>query len=123
MYPVIYPRLPVTDLDRSTGFYLDLGFSLNQRLSTAQRSAMNISPAIVLLLVHEPLVPVIRLALAFPTRADVDDILSACAPGGGAVTSRARVRRRGVYSGTATDPDGHPWEFLCLDGGREESGL
>lgn len=123
MYPVIYPRLPVTDLDRSTGFYLELGFSLNQRLSGAQRSAMNISPAIVLLLVPEPLVPVIRLALAFPTRADVDEILSACTAGGGIVTTRARIRSRGIYSGTATDPDGHPWEFLCLDGGREESGL
>ncbi len=123
MYPVIYPRLPVTNLDRSTGFYLELGFSLNQKLSSAERSAMNISAAIVLLLVPEPLGPAIRLALAFPTRADVDDILSACAPGGGAVTSRARVRRHGVYSGTATDPDGHPWEFLCLDSDRGDSGL
>ena len=123
MYPVIYPRLPVTDLDRSTGFYLELGFSLNQKLSSSQRSAMNISAAIVLLLVPEPLGPVIRLALAFPTRADVDDILAACVPGGGAVTSRARIRSRGVYSGSATDPDGHPWEFLCLDSDREDRGL
>lgn len=123
MYPVIFPRLPVTDLDRATGFYLELGFSLNQKLSTAERSAMNISAAIVLLLVPEPLVPAIRLSLAFPTHADVDDILSACVPGGGAVTSRARMRRRGIYSGIATDPDGHPWEFLCMDSDREDGGL
>lgn len=115
MFPVIYPRLPVADLDRSTGFYLELGFPLNQKLSTADLSAMNVSAAIVLILVREPPGPGIRLALAFPTRADVDDILSACIPGGGTVTSRARKRSRGVYSGTAADPDGHRWEFFCTE--------
>ena len=117
MFPVIYPRLPVADLDRSTGFYLELGFSLNQQLSTSERSAMNVSAAIVLMLVRELPGSNVRLALAFPTRADVDDILSACVPGGGTVTSRARKRGPGIYSGTAADPDGHRWEFLCLEGG------
>lgn len=115
MYPVIYPRLPVTDLDRSTGFYLELGFSLNEKLSTANLSAMNVSAAIVLILVPEQPGPELRLALAFPTRADVDVILAACAPGGGAVRSRARRRGDGIYAGTAADPDGHLWEFLCRD--------
>lgn len=117
MFPVIYPRLPVADLDRSTGFYLELGFSLDQQLSTSERSAMTVSAAIVLMLVRETPESSIHLALAFPTRADVDDILSACVPGGGTVTSRARKRRGGNYSGTAADPDGHRWEFLCLEDG------
>ena len=117
MYPVIYPHLPVADLDRSTGFYLSLGFSLNEKLSTANLSAMNISAAIVLILVPEPFRQEIRTSLAFPTRGDVDDLLSACVPGGGAVTSRARLRPDGVYLGTAADPDGHLWDFLCRAGG------
>ena len=113
MYPVIYPRLPVADLDRSTGFYMALGFSLNEKLSTAGLSAMNISAAIVLVLVPEPFEQKSRITLAFPTRNDVDDILSICSQAGGAVTSRARVRTDGVYAGAAADPDGHIWDFLC----------
>lgn len=113
MYPVIYPRLPVADLDRATSFYLGLGFSLNERLSTAEISAMNVSDSIVLILVPEPFGAEVRSALGFPTRAEVDDMLYACVAGGGAVTSRARERAGGVYSGTAADLDGHLWEFLC----------
>ena len=113
MYPVIYPRLPVADLDRATGFYMGLGFSLDEELSTVDLSAMTVSAAIVLMLVPEPFGQEVRMALALPTRRDVDDMLAACRPGGGAVTSRARVRASGVYSGTAADPDGHLWEFMC----------
>lgn len=116
LYPVIYPRLPVTDLDRSTGFYMGLGFSLNERLSTVDLSAMNISAAIVLILLPRPFTQESRTALAFPTRSDVDEILAACTPNGGTLISRARLRTKGVYLGTAADPDGHVWDFLCRDG-------
>ncbi|MFJ7750004.1 VOC family protein [Arthrobacter sp. NPDC097144] len=124
MYPVIYPHLRVADLDRSTGFYMGLGFSLNERLSTVDLSAMNISAAIVLVLLPKPFnretrtaaaFPT-RTALAFPTRSDVDEILAACTANGGKLISRARVKAKGVYLGTAADPDGHLWDFLCRDG-------
>lgn len=115
MYPVIYPHLRVADLDWSTGFYMGLGFSLNERLSSADLSAMNISAAIVLVLVPKPVEQVTRTALALPTRSDVDEILAACPENGGRVTSRARHHASGVYLGTASDPDGHLWDFLCWD--------
>jgi len=113
LYPVIYPRLPVNDLDRSTGFYIGLGFSLNEKLSTLDLSAVDISAAIVLLLQPRPVTQKTRTALAFPTRSEVDEILAACVPGGGRVMRRAKLRDKGVYLGTAADPDGHLWDFFC----------
>lgn len=123
MYPVIYPHLRVADLDRSTGFYLGLGFPLNERLSTVDLSAMDISAAIVLILLPRPFTQETRTALAFPTRSDVDEILAACTPSGGRLISRARVQSKGVYLGTAADPDGHLWDFLSRDGQPEEGTL
>ncbi len=123
LYPVIYPHLPVSDLDRSTGFYMGLGFTLNERLSNVDLSALNISAAIVLVLLPRPVSQEGRTALAFPTRGEVDEILAACAPSGGRVVSRARLRDKGVYLGTAADPDGHLWDFLCRDGEPWEGNL
>ena len=59
---------------------------------------MKISAAIVLILVPEPFRQEVRMALAFPTRGDVDDLLSACLRAG-----RSRTDICGIFCAATAD--------------------
>lgn len=136
---MIFPNLPVADLQRATDFYLGLGFAKNEEFSDHQATAVAVSDGIVVMLLergfYEGFLPEgdtahlrssakeMLNALTCESREEVDRLLAACAAGGGAVYSPAKEHMPGMYSGSATDPDGHVWEFMHLPpGGTEEAG-
>lgn len=128
---MIFPNLPVADLRRSTDFYLALGFKQNPQFSNADCTALVISDTIVLMLLRQDFfsgflpqgdTPHLGAAgkevlncLSCHTREEVDTFLAQSAKSGGAVFQPAREQMPGMYSGAATDPDGHVWEFMWMD--------
>ncbi|MDK1326362.1 VOC family protein [Arthrobacter sp. zg-Y1143] len=131
MERMIFPNLPVADLKTAENFYLGLGFTKDPQFSNDQGTAMVISDSIVVMLLQQdfyqgflPQGDTPHLAssgkevlncLSCDSRDEVDRFLSACRTGGGAVYAPAEERMPGMYSGSATDPDGHVWEFLWMD--------
>lgn len=128
---MIFPNLPVADLRRSTEFYLGLGFKQSPQFSNEDCAAVVISDTIVLMLLQQNFfsgflpegdTPHLRAAgkevlncLSCDTREEVDTFLANSAKSGGAVFQPAREQMPGMYSGAATDPDGHVWEFMWMD--------
>ena len=131
MERMIFPNLPVADLRTSTEFYLGLGFVKNPQFSNADCTAVVVSDTIVVMLLQLDFFqgflpkgdsPHLRAAgkevlncLSCENREEVDAFLANCAKGGGAVFQPAREQMPGMYSGAATDPDGHIWEFMWMD--------
>lgn len=131
MERMIFPNLPVSDLAKSTDFYLGLGFEKNDQFSDERATAVVISDAIVVMLLEKSFFQsflsdgdsvhtdasskAVINALSCNSREEVDDLLSKVEPGGGAIYSPAREMVPGMYSGSCTDPDGHIWEFMWMD--------
>lgn len=131
MVRIIFPNLPVADLRKATQFYLGLGFKQNPQFSNDDCTAVVISDSIVVMLLQQDFfqgflpegdTPHLRSAgkeilngLSCDSRQEVDAFLENCAKGGGAVYQPAKEQMPGMYSGSATDPDGHVWEFIWMD--------
>ena len=128
---MIFPNLPVADLQAAENFYLGLGFTKDPQFSNDQASAIVISDSIVVMLLQHdfyqgflPQGDTPHLAssgkevlncISCGSRDEVDRIMAASKAGGGAVYAPAEERMPGMYSGSATDPDGHVWEFMWMD--------
>lgn len=131
MERMIYPNLPVADLPAAENFYLGLGFTKSPQFSDENASAIVISDSIVVMLLKQDFyqsflpegdTPHLASAgkevlngISCASREEVDGFLAACRSGGGAVYSPAKEHMPGMYSGSATDPDGHVWEFMWMD--------
>lgn len=131
MERMIFPNLPVADLRKSTEFYLGLGFTQNKQFSDERATSIVVSDSIMVMLLQQQFfqgflpegdTPHLASAgkevlngLSCSSREEVDAFLAACAKGGGAVYQPAREQMPGMYSGSATDPDGHVWEFIWMD--------
>ena len=136
---MIFPNLPVADLKQSTDFYCGLGFTRNEEFSDEKATAIVVSDNIMVMLLergfYESFLPEgdtahlhssgkeVLNALTCDSVGEVDRLLAACAAGGGAVYSPAKEHMPGMYSGSATDPDGHVWEFMHLPAsGADQAG-
>ncbi|MCC3272149.1 lactoylglutathione lyase [Arthrobacter zhangbolii] len=131
MERMIFPNLPVADLKAAERFYLGLGFTKDPQFSNDDAAAMVISDSIVVMLLqqdfYQGFLPQgdtphlgssgkeVLNCISCESRDEVDRILAACQTGGGAVYAPAEERMPGMYSGSATDPDGHVWEFMWMD--------
>ncbi|MGN2641903.1 VOC family protein [Nocardia takedensis] len=125
---MIFLNLPVSDLNRSKGFYETLGWKVNQDFTDENAACVVVDDNICLmLLTHEffasfgarPLAPtretlgaVYALALA---SAEEVDALTEAAVAAGAVEEvdadkRAQEIQVGMHGRTFIDPDGHQWE-------------
>ncbi|WP_186764153.1 VOC family protein [Arthrobacter yangruifuii] len=136
MERMIFPNLPVADLQAAERFYLGLGFAKDPQFSNDRGTAVVISDSIVVMLLQQDFyqgflpegdTPHLASAgkevlncISCDSREEVDRILAACTTGGGAVYLPAEERMPGMYSGSATDPDGHVWEFLWMDQANTE---
>ena len=124
MARMIFPNLPVSDLERSKAFYTGLGFALNEQFTNDQAAAVVISDDIVVMLLSPAFaelsgVPLTRtpsqtLALALDSREEVDAIVDRAVAAGG--TLKREADEDGfMYSRGIDDPDGHVWDFLWMD--------
>lgn len=128
MDTMIFPNLPVRDLEAAKAFYTGLGFQVNQQFTNEKASAIVISDTIVvMLLTHEffntftsraiadtaTTVEVLN-ALGLESREAVDKMAQAAVASGGREVKEPDDQGF-MYSRAFADPDGHVWEAMWMD--------
>jgi predicted lactoylglutathione lyase len=125
---MIFPNLPVTDLDRAKAFYGALGFTFNEQFSDDRTVSVVIEENIVVMLhtrerfgefvtgtVGDPAQATSAMhALSVASREEADDLLAKALGSGGKPWQPAQDH--GFMYGTSfTDPDGNVWEAVWMD--------
>jgi len=137
MSKMIFINLPVTDLDRSVGFYEAVGGRKELKFSNERAAMIVLSDTIhVMLLTHDfyktftgkPIADAhqssqVLLALSADSTADVDATIGkAAAAGGTADPGPKQEMGELMYGRSFEDPDGHHWEVMWMDAGAAEQG-
>ena len=125
---MIFPNLPVQDLERATEFYTNLGFEKNQQFSDENASSIVISDTIVVMLLQQDYFKTFTkkaitdtssqtemlLALSRDSKEDVDDLVDRAITAGGKEPREAQDQGF-MYGRAFEDPDGHTWEVFYMD--------
>ena len=125
---MIFPNLPVEDLDRSVEFFTKLGFTFDQRFTAETATAMIVNDgASVMLLRKDRFADFTTKELADPrthteaiialsaeSREDVDDFADKALAAGGS-PSNEPMEMGFMYGRSFQDPDGHLWEIFWMD--------
>ena len=128
MARMIFPNLPVQDLDRSVAFFTELGFEFNPNFTDETATAMIVNEgATVMLLTREkfrefttkePADPSQQtgqiLALSADSREDVDAFADKALAAGGS-PAKEPMELGFMYGRSFLDPDGHHWEIFWMD--------
>jgi uncharacterized protein len=124
----IFVNLPVKDLNKSMGFFKNLGFSFNSQFTDETAACMIISEDIyAMLLTHSKFKEFttkeisdsnknaeVILALSAESKNEVDEIIKNALKGGG--TEPIHSKDYGfMYQRSFQDLDGHLWEVLWMD--------
>jgi predicted lactoylglutathione lyase len=134
---MIFVNLPVTDLQRSIGFYEAIGARKEPKFSNEAAAMMVLSDTIhVMLLTHpfyssftsKPIADAhqssaVILCLSADSREAVDELVSAAA-GAGAKTDLGLKQEQHplIYGRDFEDPDGHSWEVMWMDPSAAQQG-
>jgi predicted lactoylglutathione lyase len=125
----IFVNLPVSDLDRSVGFFTRLGFTFNAQFTDETATCMIVGEDIfVMLLTREKFASFtpkevcdatkateVLICLSRESRKSVDDMVAAAIDAGG--TSPMAPKDYGfMYQHGFEDPDGHIWELVHMAG-------
>jgi len=124
----LFLNLPVRDVQRSIGFFRQLGYGFNAQFTNEKAACLVISEHINVMLVGEQLfagftpraIADARVgtemiaALAVDSRAEVDELMEKALAAGAA--SLMPVQDHGfMYQRGFEDPDGHLWEVFYMD--------
>src|SRR5262249_20298179 len=124
----LFLDLPVTDLERSVGFFTALGFSFNPRFTNEEGTCMIVSDeAFVMLMVEKRFKECTKkricdakthseglCALYCAGRAEVDRMVETAVASGGSHALDA-IDHGFMYGWSFYDPDGHHWEVFYMD--------
>ena len=124
----IFVNLPVKDLQKSTDFYLGLGYTKNPEFSDNNASCIVVNEHIYVMLLVEQFFQTFTkkeicdssthteaiLALSADSRQDVDALVNMAAAAGGQ-PSKESMDQGGMYSRSFQDLDGHHWEVFWMD--------
>ncbi len=128
MSRMIFLNLPVSDLQRSVGFWSGLGFSFNPLFTDDNAACMVISDhACVMLLTDKYFSTFTKkevadaakhteaiTALSAASREEVDRLAEKALSTGGSVSLDPQEEGF-MYGRSFQDPDGHLWEVLYMD--------
>ncbi|HZE38176.1 MAG TPA: VOC family protein [Stackebrandtia sp.] len=128
MTTMIFPNLPVKDLDAAKKFYTALGYKVNQQFTDDNASAIVVSDAIVIMLMREEFFNTFDSrtiadtsttveslhALGVDSREDVDRLIADAGAAGGSIVKRPEAQGP-MYGGSFKDLDGHHWEVMHMD--------
>lgn len=128
METMIFPNLPVKDLDAAKAFYEALGFAINPQFTDENASAVVISDTIVVMLLREEFFSTfttrsiadtsttveILNGLGVASREEVDRIAEAAVAAGGRATGEPQDQGF-MYGRGFADLDGHEWNVLWMD--------
>ena len=129
MSKMIFVNLPVSDLERATAFYEQIGATKNPQFSDDTASCMVFSETIyAMLLTHEKygqftsktIVDArtsseVMIALSAESRDEVDGLVSKAIKAGGAPDPTPTQDFGFMYGRSFEDPDGHIWEAVWMD--------
>ncbi len=135
MPSTIFVNLPVKDIQRSTQFFSQLGFTQNQQFSDENASSFAISDQIHLMLLMEPYFKTFTkkevanaaqsteaiLALGVDSREEVDTFVDQAMAAGGTPANDPQDHGF-MYLRSFQDPDGHQWEVMWMDPATIEGG-
>lgn len=135
MARMIFPNLPVRDLERSKAFWAGLGFEFDPRFTDENAAAMVVNEhAVVMLLrtdffetfISKELVDATRqtesiIALSADSRGEVDAFCDKALELGGSPVKEP-LEMDFMYGRSFADPDGHHWEVFWMDPAALERG-
>lgn len=124
----IFVNLAVEDLDRSVGFFKQLGFEFDPRFTDETATCMVVSDeAFVMLLLRDRFKDFTKKDLADPTaqteailglsadsREQVDELAEKALASGGSPANDP-IDLDFMYGRSFQDPDGHLWELIWMD--------
>jgi predicted lactoylglutathione lyase len=124
----IFVNLAVKDLDKTVGFFTELGFSFDPRFTDEQATCMIVSDeAFVMLLVEDRFKDFTKkeladsrtqteaiLALSAESKEQVDELADKALEVGGAPANDP-IQMDFMYGRSFQDPDGHLWEVMWMD--------
>lgn len=128
MSTMAFINLPVKDLQRSTGFFKQLGYSFNPQFTDQNAACLVISDTIYIMLLVEPFFnsftgkgvadsansAEVIVALSVENRAEVDRLVDTALQAGGKQYQAAQEYDF-MYSRNFQDLDGHRWEYVWMD--------
>jgi predicted lactoylglutathione lyase len=128
MPTMIFPNLPVKDLERATTFYTQLGFEKNPQFSDENASSIVISDTIVVMLLRHEYFSTftkktiadstaqteVLLGLSADSKEDVDTLVGKAIAAGGS-EPRETQDLGFMYGRAFEDLDGHTWEVFYMD--------
>lgn len=128
METMIFPNLPVKDLDAAKAFYQALGYPINAQFTDENASAVVISDTIVVMLLREEFFRTFTSraiadtsttvetlnGLGVASRDEVDRIAEAAVAAGGRTTGEPQDQGF-MYSRGFADLDGHEWSVMWMD--------
>ncbi|MEB4614632.1 VOC family protein [Leucobacter sp. M11] len=123
----LFVNLPVRSLSESERFYVGLGLKKNERFSSRDATALQLTDSISVMLLATPFFEGFLVegdtahlrshgkevlnALELKSRAEVERWCVLAVSYGGTVY-RPGVEQHGMFSAAIADPDGHVWELL-----------
>lgn len=128
MTQMIFINLPVADLKKSMEFYTAIGFRNEPHFTDETAAAMQLSEAIVVMLItlprwatftDRPLPPAgsseVMNCLSCDSREGVDRLTETAETAGGAADVNPAQDHGFMYGRSFTDPDDHVWEVVWMD--------
>lgn len=124
----IFVNLPVRDLDRSIGFFKQLGFEFNPQFTDETATCMVIADDISVMLLTEPKFKTftpkaicnagkateVLVCLSCDSRGEVDELVKKAVAAGGRTYNEPQDHGF-MYGHGFEDLDGHIWELMYMD--------
>ncbi len=125
MTRMLFPNLPVADVDKARAFWESLGFTFNEQFSDERAACLVINDLANVMLLRTDFFhgfhdtrahsgTEVLLALDAGSRDEVD-ALCAKAAAAGATHTEWPLEEGPMYTGAFRDPDGHLWEVFHMD--------
>ena len=136
MSRMIFVKLPVRDLQRSTAFYEGIGAEKNPKFSDDTAAMVAFSDTIhVMLLTHDKFRQFttkqitdarstceVLICVSAENREAVDDMVEKARRAGGKLDPTPTQDFGFMYGRSFEDPDGHIWEVMWMDAAAVEAG-
>lgn len=124
----VFINLPVKDLDKSVGFFTNLGFSFNPQFSDDKAGCMVVSDSIFVMLLTETYFKTfidtgvcdahqqteVLIALDADSAEEVKEFVSKAQSLGGRIYAEPKDHGF-MYQHSFADLDGHKWELVYMD--------
>ncbi|HEY8466731.1 MAG TPA: VOC family protein [Solirubrobacterales bacterium] len=125
---MVFPNLPVKDLQRSRDFFTALGFEFNEQFSDENAACLVLTDNVFVMLLTEQrfrdfikgevadahATTEVTLGISAESRQEVDELYDKALAAGGSEWTPT-LEEGPMYQRSFQDPDGHVWEVIHMD--------